>query len=134
MCKVNSSLDARRLSDGNLGGPTHWVPNTDVYTTETGLVIKVELAGMRQESMQVIIKGQRLEIRGERTDNSRVPGIKYLVMEIHYGSFNCVIDVPPGYDLGRAGAAYQNGFLRVDVPLAVRPVDKAFVVVVSERR
>ena len=26
------------------------------------------------------------------------------------------IEVPPGYDLGRAKAAYQNGFLRIDVP------------------
>jgi HSP20 family molecular chaperone IbpA len=41
-------------------------------------------------------------------------------MEINYGIFECVIEVPPGYDLGRARAAYQNGFLRVEVPHAAR--------------
>jgi HSP20 family molecular chaperone IbpA len=27
-----------------------------------------------------------------------------------------VIELPPGYDLSQAKAAYQNGFLRIDVP------------------
>ena len=37
-------------------------------------------------------------------------------MEIDYGSFQSVIELPPGYDLNEAKAAYQNGFLRIDVP------------------
>jgi HSP20 family molecular chaperone IbpA len=27
------------------------------------------------------------------------------------------VDLPPGYDLSQAKASYQNGFLRIDVPL-----------------
>jgi HSP20 family molecular chaperone IbpA len=42
-------------------------------------------------------------------------------MEINYGPFESVLEVPPGYDLGQAKAAYLNGFLRIDVPLAARP-------------
>jgi HSP20 family molecular chaperone IbpA len=38
-------------------------------------------------------------------------------MEINYGAFESVIELPEGYDLTRARAAYQNGFLRVDVPV-----------------
>jgi HSP20 family molecular chaperone IbpA len=53
-------------------------------------------------------------------------------MEIHYGSFECVIEIPPGYDLAQAKAAYQNGFLRVDVPVAVKPAPKTVYVAVSE--
>jgi HSP20 family molecular chaperone IbpA len=37
-------------------------------------------------------------------------------MEINYGTFESILELPPGYDLSRAKAAYQNGFLRVDVP------------------
>jgi HSP20 family molecular chaperone IbpA len=29
-----------------------------------------------------------------------------------------VLELPPGYDLSQAKAAYLNGFLRIDVPLA----------------
>jgi HSP20 family protein len=130
MCKVNSSLYTHRRREA--GGQTHWVPNTDVYTTDDGLVVKVELAGIRREDLELAVEGSRLLITGQRPDGSRMPGIKFLVMEIHYGSFECVIEVPSGYDLCQARAAYQNGFLRVDIPLAVKPSSKTVIVPVSE--
>jgi HSP20 family molecular chaperone IbpA len=43
-------------------------------------------------------------------------------MEINYGPFESVLELPPGYDLSLAKAAYLNGFLRIDVPLAERQV------------
>ncbi len=46
---------------------------------------------------------------------------RFLVMEINYGPFESVLELPPGYDLSQAKAAYLNGFLRIDVPLALRP-------------
>ena len=118
MCKVNSSLYSQNLADGfhELGGPTHWGPNTDVYTTDEGLVVKVELAGMRREDLELSVEGNRLVISGQRPDGCRTPGIKFLVMEIHYGAFECVIEVPSDYELSQARATYQNGFLRIDVP------------------
>lgn len=134
MCKVNSSLHVQCASGSDGGGPTNWVPNTDVYTTENGLVAKVELAGLRPESLDLVVDKNLLIIKGERTDSSRQPGIKFLVMEIHYGSFACVLNVPAGYDLVHARAVYQNGFLRVDVPLAVKPPISSVSVSVSEFR
>jgi HSP20 family protein len=98
-------------------GESHWTPNTDVYVTEEGLVMKVELSGMRKEDLQLVIEGNKVKINGHRPDCCRAPKCKFLVMEINYGAFESVIELPPGYDLARAKAAYQNGFLRIDVPL-----------------
>jgi HSP20 family molecular chaperone IbpA len=42
-------------------------------------------------------------------------------MEINYGPFESVLELPAGYDLSQAKAAYLNGFLRIDVPLSPRP-------------
>jgi HSP20 family protein len=95
-----------------------WVPNTDVYVTENGLVVKVELAGMKKEHLELHTEGNRLKICGHRPDGCRAPKCKFLVMEINYGEFESVIELPPGYDLSAAKAAYQNGFLRIDVPKA----------------
>lgn len=94
-----------------------WTPNTDVYLTDGGLVIKVELAGMRREDLDLTVEGNQLRISGVRHDACREAQCKFILMEINYGSFESVIDLPPGYDPGNAKAAYQNGFLRVDVPL-----------------
>lgn len=96
---------------------THWVPNTDVYVTDGAIVIKVELAGMQRENLELTIDGSRLRISGQRPDGCRPPQCKFLVMEINYGSFESEITLPQGYDLSRAKAAYQNGFLRIDVPI-----------------
>jgi HSP20 family protein len=93
-----------------------WVPNTDVYLTDGGIVIKIELSGMRREDLELTIEGNQIRISGQRPDGCRAGRCKFLVMEINYGPFESVIELPPGYDLGRAKAAYQNGFLRIDVP------------------
>ena len=120
MSKVSSALQfvktqAPRDLDG--AAETCWAPNTDVYVCEEGLVIKVELAGMRREDLELIVESNRLKIRGYRPDGCRAPKCKFLVMEINYGAFATVIELPKGYDLSQARAAYQNGFLRIDVPV-----------------
>jgi HSP20 family protein len=120
MHKVNSLVYSWRPDKtGGKAVESHWVPNTDVYVADDLLVIKVELAGMRKEDLELTVEGNRLTITGHRPDGCRAPKCKFLVMEIDYGSFQSVIELPPGYDLSQAKAAYQNGFLRIDVPQAV---------------
>ena len=119
MCKVSTSVHFLSRSAGSgREGSRAWVPNTDVYATDNGLVIKVELAGMRSDHLEITVEGSRLRISGDRPDGCRAPKCNFLVMEINYGPFESVLELPPGYDLGQAKAAYLNGFLRIDVPVA----------------
>jgi len=125
MCKVSSSAHFVTRSTGTVregASRAHWVPNTDVYTTDNGLVIKVELAGMRSEHLEITVEGNRLRISGNRPDGCRAAKASFLVMEINYGPFESVLELPPGFDLGQAKAAYLNGFLRIDVPVVQRPL------------
>lgn len=110
------------------GSEACWTPNTDVYLSDTGLVIKVELAGMRREDLELTVEGNRLRISGVRRDGSRPPNCRFVVMEINYGRFESMIDLPPGYDLNAAKAYYQNGFLHVDVPLLASANPRSFSV------
>jgi len=122
MTKLSSSLYyMKTASAGSPAGPeseTRWAPSTDVYLTENGLVIQVELAGIRREDLEITVEGNRVIIGGHRPDCCRGPNCRFLMMEINYGHFETVIELPPGYDLAQAKAGYQNGFLRVDVPQA----------------
>lgn len=123
MCKVSSSVHfvTRSVTGVREGAArAHWVPNTDVYSTDNGLVIKVELAGMRSEHLEITVEGNRLRISGNRPDGCRAAKCNFLVMEINYGPFESELEVPPGYDLSQAKAAYLNGFLRIDVPVVTR--------------
>lgn len=112
---------------------TSWVPNTDVYLTDCGLVVKVELSGMSREDLELTVENNRLRISGQRSDGCRARKCKFLVMEINYGSFESVIELPDGYDLSRAQAAYQNGFLRIDVPLEQADPSKSHRITVSSK-
>ena len=135
MCKVNSPLYGQRGSALTRQGPAsqaHWVPNTDVYVAEGKLIIQVELSGMRRTDLELIVEGNRLFIRGQRPDGSRSSKCKFLVMEISYGPFECVFEIPGGYDLGQARAAYENGFLRIDVPQGVSPPTRNSLAPASE--
>src|ERR1041385_8397238 len=133
--KISSSVNfvSRGSAVGGREGSAngHWVPNTDVYATDGGLVVKVELAGMRSENLEITVEGNRLRIAGSRPDGCRAPKCSFLVMEINYGPFESVLELPPGYDLNQAKAAYLNGFLRIDVPVA-QPQTKSTRVPIAE--
>jgi len=110
----------------------HWVPNTDVYATETGIVVKVELPGMKSENLEITVEGNRLRIAGNRPDGCRPTNCSFLVMEISYGPFQSDLELPPGYDLSAAKAIYVNGFLRIDVPKARQTQSKTTKVPIAE--
>ncbi len=132
MCKVSSSVHfLTRSAGGGQGGGfgAHWVPNTDVYETDNGLVVKVELAGMRSEHLEITVEGNRMRITGNRPDGCRAAKCSFLVMEISYGPFESLLELPAAYDLSQAKAAYLNGFLRIDVPLSQRLVKNTKVLV-----
>jgi HSP20 family protein len=127
-------FSTRSSAIGGAEEPTtgRWAPNTDVYSTDTGLVVKVELSGMKSDSLEIIVEGQRLRINGVRHDGCRPPQCSFLVMEISYGPFETVLDLPAGYDLSRAKAVYVNGFLRIEVPLARASSSKSTKVPITD--
>ncbi len=138
MSKFGSSMNYIKTShaNGGRGGSSegHWVPNTDVYVTDGGVVIKVELAGMCKEDLELTVEGNSLKISGQRPDGCRPAKCNFQLMEINYGAFESKIELPAGYDLSLARAAYQNGFLRIDVPVLVRPPKKSTNVPITETK
>lgn len=136
MSKSGSALDFMRRSHAvgvrESSHEGHWAPNTDVYLTNEGMVIRVELAGMRREDLELTIENQRLQISGHRSDQCRPGKCSYLIMEIDYGPFETTLDLPAGYDLTQARASYQNGFLRIEVPEQSRPSSKSVSISISE--
>jgi HSP20 family protein len=131
--KASSPVHFVPRNHGNGEAATgRWTPNTDIYVTAAGLVIKAELAGMKSDSLEITVEGQRLRINGVRPDCCRSPQCSFLVMEISYGPFETALDLPTGYDLSRAKALYVNGFLRIDVPLAQQTPAKATKVPIAQ--
>jgi len=91
-----------------------WKPLTDVYETEGSVVVKMEIAGLRDEDLEVAVQGNFLLVSGSRLDSSERRA--YHQMEIPFGKFEIVIDLPLPVDMENAGAEYKDGFLTVTLP------------------
>jgi HSP20 family protein len=95
---------------------TAWRPPTDVYESEDVLVVRVEIAGMREEDFVIQLNGRILTIRGVRQD---LPERRaYHQMEIRFGEFSIDLELPFHIDPEQVQATYSNGFLRVQLPKA----------------
>jgi HSP20 family protein len=93
-----------------------WRPPTDVYETEDAIVIRVEIAGMREDDFSIQILDRTLQIRGTRQD---VPERRaYHQMEIPFGEFNTEIELMAPIIVEQVEAVYRDGFLRIVCPKA----------------
>lgn len=93
-----------------------WRPPTDVYETQDALVIKVELAGMREQSIEVMLEGRTLSIYGTRPDDRPSERISYHLMGVNYGTFCVQLYLPYPVEGDAAQAAYEDGFLIIRLP------------------
>lgn len=94
--------------------PSVWRPPTDIYETDEHLVVRIEIAGMRDEDIEVTFQGNLLLINGFRSD---VSGRKaFHQMEILFGKFSLGIEIPVQINIDNANAEYKDGFLTILMP------------------
>ena len=96
--------------------PRPWRPSTDVYETETAIVVRVEVAGMRESDFSLSLVDRTLFIKGVRQDvNERRA---YHQMEIQFGEFSSEIELSSPIAVDQAEAVYRDGFLIIVLPKA----------------
>jgi HSP20 family protein len=88
-----------------------WYPAADVYQTSDGWVVKVELAGVSVEDVEIDIQGNALYIAGCRRDRSCAAGVSYQQMEITYSSFEKTLRFPSPIDGATLDSMFENGLL-----------------------
>jgi HSP20 family protein len=89
----------------------NWRPPTDLYETEENFIIRVEIAGISENDLNVVINGNLLCISGIRQDIPEAHA--YHQMEIHFGEFRTEVEIPSLISKENIQAEYQNGFLWV---------------------
>jgi len=96
-----------------------WYPAADVYQTPDGWVVKVELAGVSAEDIQIEIQGNVLYIAGCRKDRSCATGVSYQQMEITYSSFEKTLRFPATIDGATIEHGFENGFVKINLGKAL---------------
>lgn len=92
---------------------TLWRPPTDVYETDAGIIVKVEIPGMREDDFEITVTDRQLVISGTRAAPSCT---SYHNMEIQYGPFRTEVWVRWALPPDAIEAVYENGFLYVRLP------------------
>ena len=88
-----------------------WNPSADVYQSPDGWVVKVDLAGVCSDDLEVEINSSDLHIRGCRKDTFYREDFIYHQMEITYSRFEKTIQFPSPIEGATLARDYRDGFL-----------------------
>jgi HSP20 family protein len=88
-----------------------WNPSADVYKTREGWVVKVDLAGVCTDELEIGVSDSVLHIRGCRRDTFYREDFKYHQMEITYSRFEKTIQFPCSIETSSVESEYHDGFL-----------------------
>lgn len=88
-----------------------WTPSSDIYETETGYVIAMDLPGINREALQIDLDENRLVVKGMRVVEE--PRHR---SERPQGKFLRTFSIPGSVDQGGIGAEYKDGVLNIRLP------------------
>ncbi len=90
-----------------------WYPSADVYQTPDGWLVKVELAGVSAEDLEIDVQGNVLSIAGCRKDRTCAAGVSYQQMEITYSHFEKTLKFPASIEGASVEHNYEDGLLLI---------------------
>ena len=93
-----------------------WRPDVDVFETDTSVVVRAELAGVRNDDLRVTVDGEILRIRGVRRVPEPSDMRRLHQMEIATGPFERTFRIPIAFQREGVSAHLADGFLTVTLP------------------
>lgn len=96
-----------------------WYPPADVYRTrDGGWVVKVELAGVRPDEIEITYEGDVMRVAGSRRDSTCTESVLCHQLEIVYSRFEKVIRFPCSVNGAELQTLYQDGLLIIRLRFA----------------
>jgi len=94
----------------------NFIPPVDIYEDEHRLILRLEVAGIPQQDLEIHLENQTLTINGERRFPQDQKEENFLRIERRYGSFVRTFTLPATLDTGAVQANYENGVLSISLP------------------
>src|SRR4051812_29336689 len=97
-------------------------PHVDVYYCgdPQRAIVKVDVAGVDLSDVSIEVTGRELVISGERP-GQETEGRVYQQVEIDSGPFRRIVELGVDVDPEQAKATYEDGILRIELPLRDPP-------------
>ncbi len=88
----------------------------DVYQTNTDIIIRTFIAGVRPDEMNVSISRDMVVIEGSREERDTVSDGDYFARELFWGRFSKTILLPQEVDVDACTASAKDGLLTLVLP------------------
>lgn len=92
-----------------------WNPAADVYRSGDRWIVKIDLAGVCSDELEIEIQDSFLRISGCRKDTVYREGFVYQQMEITYSRFEKTIQFPAPIEGASVEHDYRDGFLVINL-------------------
>jgi HSP20 family protein len=109
------------LSSSPMVAPIRWRPATDICETPESITVTVELAGVREEDLDIELYPDAVIVSGSRSPQLCGPEAIYHALEIRHGGFRLEVPLPITVDLEGPEATLENGILRIQLPRGGEP-------------
>ena len=93
-------------------------PLADMHETDRGFELSVDLPGMKAQDIELSTRGDTLIVSGEKADDRQGGQGAYRFSERRFGRFERAFALPPGVDRERIDATFQDGVLKVQIPIS----------------
>ena len=105
-------------ADALLGGARGdvWTPPADIFETEEGVVVLLELPGVAAQDIELHVENDNLIVRGARLEVCPHCKKSYRQMELRYGPFERILALPCPVKEGKA--VLRDGILEIFLPRA----------------
>ncbi len=91
-------------------------PPVNVHNCPEDVVIQCEVAGVRQEDLDVSITGETLTIKGVKQPGPDAESVRFVQQERGFGEFTRTIVLPDSVEPDRIEARLRDGILTVRLP------------------
>ena len=90
-----------------------WVPVVDISESDTEIIVEVELPGVSDRDIHLVLHNNRLEIKGIKKEGLAHSRVKYFRLERECGPFRRYVFLPNAVNPDRTKAFLENGVLTV---------------------
>jgi len=109
--------------DGLSTAKRAWAPAVELKSTDTDLIVRVELPGIDAKDLDVQVTREAVAISGEYKSESKTENGQIFRSEFRYGSFHRVVPLPIAVQNDQVKAEFTDGVLTLTLPKveATRP-------------
>ncbi len=117
MQRLQSSLN-RLLTENVPPVASAEFPLINVWTSETGAVVRAEIPGVAPEDVDISLVNDTLTLRGSRNPEELKEGESRHRQERGHGQFTRSLQLPFGVEAEHVQAKFSNGVLQITLPRA----------------